>query len=176
MSNKVMSIKYTLYDANTKEELDSNITEEPLEFITGQGQIISGLENQLINMVSGDSSDILVSAKDAYGEYEDAGIQTLPKEQFAGIDLIEDMTLYGTGEQGESVEVTVISLSNNDVTIDYNHKMAGKDLMFNVTIVDIREATAEELETGVIGGLASSGGCCGSHSDENSSGSCCSNH
>ena len=186
MSNKVISIEYALNDAETKVQLDTNIGGAPLEFITDMGQIIPGLEKELINLNSGDKSDVLVQPADAYGEYNAEALQVLPKEQFAGIELVEGMSLYGTGENGETVQVAVKSISGDDVTIDYNHPMAGKTLMFSVSILDVRAATEEEIQTGVVGGMAAAGGgCCGggscgtddsaAHShDHGSEGGCCS--
>ncbi|GKT37561.1 peptidylprolyl isomerase, partial [Aduncisulcus paluster] len=126
------------------------------------GQIIPGLEKELVNLNSGDKTDVLVQPADAYGEYNAEALQVLPKEQFAGIELVEGMSLYGTGENGETVQVAVKSIAGDDVTIDYNHPMAGKTLMFSVSILDVRAATEEEIQTGVVGGMAAAGGgCCG---------------
>jgi len=162
MSNKVIGIEYTLKDAKTGEHLDTNVGQAPLEFISGKGQIITGLENKLINMSANEEADVLVEPKDAYGEYNNDAIQTLPKEQFAGIELVEGMSLYGTGEHGETVQVVVKSFNDNEVTIDYNHPMAGKTLMFSVSVLSLRDATDEEIQTGVVGGMAAmAGGCCG---------------
>lgn len=174
MSNKVIGIEYTLKDAKTGEQLDTNVGQTPLEFISGKGQIISGLEAKLVNMSTNEEADVLVEAKDAYGEYNEDAIQTLPKEQFAGIDLSEGMSLYGTGEHGETIQVVVKSFSDSDVTIDYNHPMAGKDLMFSVAILSLRDATEEEVQTGIVGGMAAmSGGCCGGgHDHGHSNGGC----
>ena len=156
----VVAIEYSLKDANTNEQLDSNVGGRPLEFITGMGQIIKGLEAEIMKMTVGDKADVMVQPADAYGEYNEEAKQVLPKEQFAGIDLVEGMTLYGTSEEGDTVQVTVTGFNDNEVTIDYNHPMAGKTLMFTVTILDAREATDQEMSTGVVGGVAS-GGCCG---------------
>ena len=161
MSNRVISIEYTLNDANTNEKLDSNVGANPLEFISGMGQIIPGLEKELVNLGAGEKADVMVEPVDGYGEYNDEAVQNLPKEQFAGIDLVEGMSLYGTGEQGETVQVTVKTVGESDVTIDYNHPMAGRSLMFTVAVLEVRDATAEELQTGVVGGMAAAGGCCG---------------
>ena len=201
MSNKVISIEYTLNDAESKVQLDTNVGGAPLEFISEMGQIIPGLEKELINLNSGDKTDVLVQPAEAYGEYSDEAVQVLPKEQFAGIELVEGMTLYGTGEAGETVQVAVKALGDKDVTIDYNHPMAGKTLMFSVSILDVRAATEEEIQSGVVGGMAAAGGCCGgghcgdesapadhdhaseggccssdSAGEEKSSGGCCSGH
>jgi FKBP-type peptidyl-prolyl cis-trans isomerase SlyD len=160
MSNKVMSIEYTLNDANTNEKLDSNVGGAPLSFISGMQQIIPGLETELEKLAAGENADVLVKPEDAYGPYNEEALQTLPKEQFAGIELEQGMTLYGTGEGGETVQVTVKEIAGDDVTIDYNHPMAGRTLMFSVALLEVRDATAEEIQTGVVGGMAAAGGCC----------------
>ena len=102
MSNKVIGIEYTLKDAKTGEQLDTNVGQAPLEFVSGKGQIIKGLEDKLVNMSANEEADVLVEAKDGYGEYNEEAVQTLPKEQFAGIELSEGMSLYGQGEIGRA--------------------------------------------------------------------------
>ncbi len=128
--NCVVGIEYEVKEAGKSEILDTNKGAQPLEFIMGTGQIIKGLEKGLVGMSQNDSGDILVKAEDAYGEYNSEAIQTLPKEQFEGIDLQEGMTLYGQGENGETVQVTVKSFDDENVKVDFNHPLAGKD--FNV--------------------------------------------
>jgi len=176
--SKVIGIEYTLKDANTGDHLDTNVGAAPLEFVSGKGQIIPGLEAKLITMAEKEEADVLVEPKDAYGELNPEAVQVLPKEQFAGIELTEGMSLYGTGEQGETVQVTVTGFNDNEVTIDYNHPMAGKTLMFSVAVLSSRAATEEEIQTGVVGGMAAmgGGGCCGggSHDHGESEGGCCS--
>ncbi|MEA1915230.1 MAG: peptidylprolyl isomerase [Campylobacterota bacterium] len=179
--SKVISIEYTLKDANTGEQLDSNVGGHPLEFISGKDQIIPGLESKLVEMEAGSSADVLVTPDNAYGEYNDEAVQSLPKEQFAGVELEQGMTLYGTGEQGETVQVLVKSFNDTEVEIDYNHPMAGRTLMFTVAILSERAATEEEVETGVVGGVAAMGGsCCSSEGaehehkhDNGKDGGCC---
>ena len=162
MSNKVIGIEYTLKDAKTGEQLDTNVGQAPLEFVSGKGQIIKGLEDKLVNMSANEEADVLVEPKDGYGEYNEEAVQTLPKEQFAGIELSEGMSLYGQGEHGETIQVVVKSFDDASVTIDYNHPMAGRTLMFSVAILSLRDATEEEIQSGVVGGFAAmGGGCCG---------------
>jgi len=162
-TNNVMSIEYDLTEKGGSEILDSNKGHQPLEFITGKGQIIPGLEDELTKMSKGEEKNIDVAAKDAYGEYNPEMIETLPREQFAGLDLKEGMQLYGQSEDGQTVMVTVKSFDANSVTIDYNHPLAGKDLTFNVKVVDVREATPEEIATGQVGGGESCDSGCGCH-------------
>ncbi|WP_198305375.1 FKBP-type peptidyl-prolyl cis-trans isomerase [Arcobacter vandammei] len=174
MSNKVIGIEYTLKDAKTGEQLDTNVGQAPLEFVSGKGQIIQGLEDKLVKMSANEEADVLVEPKDGYGEYNDEAVQTLPKEQFAGIELVEGMSLFGSGEQGETIQVVVKSFTDDEVTIDYNHPMAGRTLMFTVAILSLRDATDEEVQTGVVGGFAAmGGGCCGGGGHSHSHGGGC---
>jgi len=170
--NKVISIEYNLVDADTKEQLDSNVGGQPLEFISGKGQIIQGLEDKLIEMNVGDKSDVLVEPEQAYGEYKDEAVQVLPKEQFAGIELTEGMSLYGTGENGETVQVLVKGFTEDEVTIDYNHPMAGKKLLFSVQVLAERAATEDEVTSGMVGGAKEGG--CGDHGGSGQGGCGCS--
>ncbi|MFT7823534.1 MAG: peptidylprolyl isomerase [Sulfurimonas sp.] len=155
----VVGIEYEVKEAGTTEIVDSNKGGEPLEFIIGMGQIIPGLENALVGMSKEESSEILVKAADAYGEKNPEAKQTLPVEQFEGIDLQEGMTLYGQGEGGQTVQVTVESFNDKEVAVDFNHPLAGKDLMFSVKVLSAREATEDEMAAGVVGGAHGDGGC-----------------
>jgi len=157
----VVGIEYEVKEAGKTKIVDSNKGTEPLEFIIGKGQIIPGLENALVGMTKGENGDILVSADNAYGHIDPTAVQVLPIDQFAGVDLIEGMTLYGQEEGGKSVQVVVSSFTDKEVTIDFNHPLAGKDLMFSVTVMSAREATVEEVVSGVIGGEMAEGESCG---------------
>ncbi len=159
--NSVVGIEYTLTEAGKDEVLDSNKGGQPLEFVMGKGQIIPGLEKGLVGMKEGESADILVKAEDAYGLRDENAIQKLPREQFEGIDLQKGMSLYGQGQQGETIQVTVVDFDDESVTVDFNHPLAGKDLMFNVKVVSQRDATPEEEATGQVGGGGCEGGSCG---------------
>lgn len=156
--NQVVSISYELKDVASDEVIDSNLEATPLTFIVGKGQIIPGLENEIKSLSQGDSANIKVAAKDGYGEYDKAAVQSLPKEQFAGLELTEGMTLYGQGEDGETVQVVVKSFDEESVNVDFNHPLAGKDLLFAISISEVREATSDELLNGFVG-TPTSGGC-----------------
>lgn len=159
--NCVVGIEYEVKEAGTTEVVDSNKGAQPLEFIVGLGQIIPGLESALVGMAKGESGDIMVSAADAYGDINPEALQTLPVDQFEGVDLVEGMSLYGQGEDGQTVQVIVKSFDDKEVNVDFNHPLAGKDLMFSITVLSAREATADEISSGQIGGPATSGGSCG---------------
>ncbi|MBL0686581.1 MAG: peptidylprolyl isomerase [Sulfurospirillum sp.] len=155
--NQVVSISYELKDANSKEVVDSNLDTAPLTFILGKGQIIAGLENEIKNLSEGENANIKVSAKDGYGEYDEVAVQSLPKEQFAGLEMTKGMTLYGEDKDGGTVQVIVKSFDDEIVNVDFNHPLAGKDLLFSISIIEVREATKDELINGFV--ATNSGGC-----------------
>jgi len=167
--NCVVGIEYEVKEAGTAEVVDSNKgSGKPLEFIMGKGQIIPGLEKGLTGMGVDESADLMIPAADAYGDYNEEAVQTLPIDQFEGVELKEGLTLYGQSEDGQTTQVTVKSFTDTDVNIDFNHPMAGKDLMFSVTVKSSRAATEAEISSGVVGGeeAASCGSCgtgCGCH-------------
>jgi len=153
--NSVVGIEYEVKEAGTDVVLDDNKGGEALEFITGKGHVIPGLEAQLAGMSEGDSADILVKSDDAYGASNPEAVQTLPKEHFEGVELEAGMMLYGQSEDGGQMQVMVQSFTDTDVTIDGNHPLAGKDLMFSVVVLSERDATEEEIEHGQVGGASS---------------------
>lgn len=168
-NGKMVSIQYSVKNKDTQEVIDQNIDGEPLEFLAGSSQIIAGLEKALEGMSVGEEKEVVVIPEEAYGEYRVDYLQEVPREQFEGIELKEGMTLFGHGEDGRSVQVTVKSFNDKSVMIDYNHPLAGQTLVFDVKVLDIRDATEEDF-------MASSGGCCGGHHGEghhHGEGGCC---
>lgn len=146
-TNQIVSIEYEVSDG--EKIVDSNVGGMPLVFMFGKGQIIPGLENAIANMAIGEKAKVLVKSEDAYGVYNAEAKQEVPLDQFSGIDLEVGMTLYGQGEDGGTVQVTVKEIGNESVIIDFNHPLAGKDLSFVVLINNIREASAEEAMSGI---------------------------
>lgn len=164
-NKKIISLEYCVKEEGKDEILDQNQAEEPLEFILGASQVIYGLEKALMDAKKGESKQIVVAPEEAYGEYRVDFLQEVPREQFEGIDLKEGMTLFGQGEDGRSVQVIVKNFNDQSVMIDYNHPLAGKTLVFDVKVLDIRDATEEDF-------MAMGGGCCGGH-HHGEGGGCC---
>jgi peptidyl-prolyl cis-trans isomerase len=165
---------YELKDANTGEILESNMQEGgQISFITGHGHIIEKLEEEVSKLKSGERATISVKAAEGCGEYNNEAIQSLPKEQFAGIDLHEGMELFGQNEDGSSVRVIVKEIKDDEVTVDFNHPYAGKDLLFNVEVLEVRDATEDEKATGMVAGAHTCG--CGGHDHEHEH-ECCGGH
>jgi len=161
MSNKVYSVEYTVKNENG-EVVDSNVGGEALEFISGKGQMIPGFEKAVTEMNVGEEKEVKIPSSESYGEYRDDLTQTMPIEQFEGIELQKGMTLYGQGPDGQTVAVTVKDFNDKEVTIDYNHPLAGQDLTFNIKLLNAREATPDEVLAGQVGGSCqTTGDSCG---------------
>jgi len=159
---KVYGIEYTA--KNSKGEVvDSNVGQEPLEFIAGQGQIIPGLEKEVDGMEVGEEKTVHVKAEEAYGQRNEEWVEKLPRSQFEGIDLKKGMMLYGQSPDGQTIAVIVKDFDDESVTIDYNHPLAGEDLTFDVKVVSKRDATLEELAGGEQGHGCGCGTGCGCH-------------
>lgn len=149
--NSVVVIDYTLTDDNG-DVVDSSAGGEPLAYIQGIGQIIPGLENALEGKAAGDEVSVTVAPAEGYGDYNEGLIQVVPREMFQGVDNIEPgMQFHAQTSQGVQA-ITVTKVDGEDITIDGNHPLAGKNLNFAVTIKDVREATAEELDHGHVHG------------------------
>jgi FKBP-type peptidyl-prolyl cis-trans isomerase SlyD len=135
------------------QEIDSSAGQDPLAYLHGAGNIIPGLENALTGKSVGDQMVVEVAAEEGYGPVQEELIQEVPRSSFQGVDTIEvGMQFEAQTGQGGAVPVTVTLVTDETVTVDGNHPLAGKNLNFDVTIADVREATAEELEHGHIHG------------------------
>lgn len=149
--NSVVGMHYTLKN-DDGEVIDSSEGGSPLLFIQGHGNIIHGLESALAGLKVGDSKDVVVEPADGYGEYDDELVQEVPRSAFEGIDTLEvGMQFHADTEDG-IVPITVMEISDDVITVDGNHELAGERLHFSVTIDSIREATPEELAHGHIHG------------------------
>ena len=150
-TNKVALINYTLTNVQG-EVLDSSEGAEPLAYIHGAGNIIPGLENALDGRQQGDAFKVSIPAEQAYGERDDRLTQIVPKTMFSGVDDIEiGMQFHAQTDAGMQV-ITVTAVEGDDVTIDGNHPLAGETLHFDVEIVEVREASSEELDHGHVHG------------------------
>jgi FKBP-type peptidyl-prolyl cis-trans isomerase SlyD len=147
-NNSAVSFHYKLTDDDGI-SIDSSEGKEPLDYLHGAGNIIPGLEKALEGKTIGDSLTVAVTAAEGYGEVQKELIQEVPKEAFQGIDTIEvGMQFEAQTGQGGTVPVTVVAVTDELVTVDGNHPLAGKNLNFDVTIEDVGEATEEQLARG----------------------------
>lgn len=147
--NVVVTMAYTLIvDGET---INSTAEGEALVFIQGYGSIIPGLENSLYGMEVGSSRPVRVPASDAYGEYELDNISSIPLSEFPeDLNLTSGMELEMEDKDGDIVYGKIVSIGMSRVKMDFNHPLAGKDLDFEVTVLDLRQATEKELEQGYV--------------------------
>jgi FKBP-type peptidyl-prolyl cis-trans isomerase SlyD len=151
-NNCVVAFHYTLTD-DAGTEIDSSKGQEPLAYLHGQGGIIPGLERELTGKTIGDEMKVTVQPADGYGELNPELIQPVPREAFQGVDQIDvGMQFQAQGQGGQMQMVVVKEVTDETVTVDANHPLAGQVLHFDVSIAEVREASEEELEHGHVHG------------------------
>lgn len=149
--HKVVRLHYTLTNDEGK-VLDSSRGDEPLAYIHGMGNIISGLEEALTGHRVGDRFQVSVPPEEAYGVRDDDLVQIVPKSSFQGVDdILPGMQFRAESADGAQL-VTVIGVEGDSVTLDGNHPMAGLTLNFDVEVTEIRDATQNELDHGHVHG------------------------
>ena len=168
---KISENKYVVlaYDLNVgegeeKELMEQAPGEKPMEFIFGTNSMLDAFEKQLEGKEAGTEFDFHITPDDAYGEYDEAQVLELPKNIFeieGKIDsdvLFEGNVVPMMDSSGNRLTGSVISIGDDFVTMDFNHPLAGENMYFSGKVLDVREASAEELAA-----LFSTGGCgCGS--------------
>lgn len=148
--NKVVAIHYTLTN-NEGTVLDSSNGRGPLNFIHGLGHLIQGMEEGIDGKEVGNKFQLKVSPEKGYGNYQNEMVQQVPVSAFAGQEIKVGMQFEaGTDEQRFLVNIKAIDAVT--VTVDGNHPLAGVELNFDIEIMDIREATEEELAHGHVHG------------------------
>jgi FKBP-type peptidyl-prolyl cis-trans isomerase SlyD len=150
-THRVVTLNYTLTDN------DGNVIDQSKDgsfaYLHGANNIIPGLENALSGKKAGDSLDVAVPPGDAYGERDEAKKQQVPREMFpAEGDIEPGMQFHAQGPNGEMLVVTVDRVEDDSVTVDGNHPLAGVSLNFAVEVVDVREASEEEISHGHVHG------------------------
>ncbi len=146
-ANSVVSFDYTLTN-EAGDVLDTSQGQSPMSYLHGHAQIISGLEEAMQGRKTGDAFAVTVAPEQGYGLRQDDLIQSVPRSAFAGVDEIEaGMRFQAQGADGPMI-VRIVDLSEDSVTVDGNHELAGATLHFDVAITDVRAATAQELEHG----------------------------
>ncbi|WP_457637765.1 FKBP-type peptidyl-prolyl cis-trans isomerase [Oceanithermus sp.] len=145
--DKVVTIAYKLtVDGET-------VDQGELSYLHGHQQIIPGLEKEIEGKGPGDSFTATIAPEEAYGDYDPEGVQTVPRSAFPEDAKVEPgEQFYAQDNQGNPLPLTVTKVEGDDVTVDFNHPLAGKTLHFDVEIKDVRDATPEELAHGHVHG------------------------
>lgn len=148
-AGRVAAIYYTLTD-DAGEVLDTNKGQKkPLVYLAGAGNIVAGLDTALMGAQRGETHQIEVAPADAYGEWNDEALETLPRTAFPpDAEVMKGAVFHGQTPEGMPVQVRVHDVEGDDVKVDKNHPLAGKTLHFEVYVYGVREATEEEKTHG----------------------------
>ena len=160
-NQKMVKIHYTLKDVEGN-QLDSSVGGEPLEYMHGIGSLIPGLEQELTGKKPGDKFHSEIEPALGYGEYDEKLIAEVPRSQFDANFPIEVGQQFQADTATGPMIVKVTKVTDDKITVDGNHELAGKKLCFDVEVVDVRDATEEELAPFVGGGCGGCGGGCSS--------------
>lgn len=149
--NRVITLNYTLKD-DQGNIIDSS-QDGSFAYLHGAANIIPGLESALLGKSAGDAFSVTIEPAQGYGERNEAMTQVVPRNMFETDAQIEvGMQFHAESPDGHPIQVTVVAVSDEGVTVDANHPLAGVNLNFDITVLDIREATAEEIEHGHVHG------------------------
>ena len=147
----VVSIHYTLTD-NDGNQLDSSQGQEPLVYLQGHQNIIPGLEDQLEGKTTGDKLTATIAPADAYGEVNAELVQEVPRNQFQDPDTLQVGMQFQVGTEAGPMLLAITALTDDTVTVDGNHPLAGVTLNFDVEVVEVRAASDEEIAHGHVHG------------------------
>lgn len=148
--NKVVLLNYTL--KNTAGEiLDRSEDDSPLAYLHGMGNIVESLEQALVGKQLGDKLKVSVEAAEAYGEYDENLVQPVSRSEFGDSPIEVGSQFHADTAIGPRV-VTVTAIDGDDIVIDANHSFAGEDVVFDVEVIEVRDATEEEISHGHVHG------------------------
>ena len=157
-SRNVVTFHYTLRDTRGA-LIDASVGGDPVAYLEGAGQIVEGLEAGLRGLVPGTQARIAVPAAQAYGERDESQVQRVLKALLPIEGEVKPGDQFRAGADAYAPVVTVRAVEGDELLLDANHPLAGVDLEFEVQVLAVRAATAEELEHGHAHGAG--GGCCG---------------
>ncbi|MEC7640914.1 MAG: peptidylprolyl isomerase [Nitrospinota bacterium] len=147
-NNTVVSLSYNLKNSNG-DELDRTGSDQPFTYLHGAGQIVPGLEDELVGMKTGDKKDITVLPEEGYGNVDPSLVMEVNRSNFPkDTEIQPGMQFASEGEGNRKLTFTVKVVDGDQVTIDGNHPLAGETLHFSVEILEIRDATQEEKNHG----------------------------
>src|SRR5690606_37867058 len=150
--NQVVTINFTLKDQEGT-VLDSTDSGNSFSYISGNNQILPKLEENISTMIIGGKRSVTLQPVDAYGEYKEEAVQSVNKAEFPpDVELQEGMSFMAHTPDGKHVPLTIVNVKNDDVTVDFNHPLAGKTLEFDVELLNVRDATSEEISHGHVHG------------------------
>lgn len=150
-SNHVVGIHYVLRDQEG-EIMDQSEPGEALHYLHGHGNIIPGLESELLHKEVGNQLKVHVTPERGYGVHDPEKCFLIPRAQIPSPEIQPGVMLQLHAEDGEVLVVTVVAVDDKAVEVDGNHPMAGQDLFFEVEVASVRPATEEEIAHGHVHG------------------------
>jgi len=151
-ANKVVTMKYTLKDDDGI-VIDSTQDGQPFSFLSGGQQILPKLEEAVGEMIIGSKKTVKLAPADAYGDYDETAVQTVKKDAFPeNTNLEVGLSYFSNTPDGQQVRFTITKVLGENITLDFNHPLAGRDLEFDIELLDVRDATPEEIEHGHVHG------------------------
>lgn len=147
----VVTLAYTLKDANDR--IIDQSDDGSFCYLHGASNIIPGLENALTGKAAGDELTVSVPPEEGYGVHDAGKTQAVPREMFpVEEEIVAGMQFHAQGPDGHQLVVTVVKVEEDRVTVDGNHPLAGVQLNFDVKVLEVREATGEEITHGHVHG------------------------
>jgi len=196
-ANKSVSAEYELYvdgeEGGEQELMERATAEAPLSFIYGVGMMLPKFEEKLFGLAVGDKFDFTLTEEEAYGPYEDENVLDLERGIFEIDGKLDSEVVYEGNvvplmdNEGHRINAQVVEVTDTHVKVDLNHPLAGENLHFKGSVLEVREATEKELQALMGGGGCGSGGCgcgdggcgdgsCGDDKEEGGCGSGCGCH
>jgi FKBP-type peptidyl-prolyl cis-trans isomerase SlyD len=158
-TNKVVSLKYKLSNAQTQEQIEETNETNPLVFLYGVGSLIPEFEDNLSGKIAGDSFDFKIEAANAYGNHDAQHIAMIPSNIFHDENGAFDEVMFQVGSmipmsdnEGNHLTGKIMEVTEEHVKMDFNHPLAGTDLHFTGEVLEVRDATDDEIAHGHVHG------------------------
>ncbi|MFQ3192864.1 MAG: FKBP-type peptidyl-prolyl cis-trans isomerase SlyD [Paraglaciecola sp.] len=145
-NNTIATIHFTVCSSDGT-QIDSSKNSQPMVFLQGSHFLIQGLEDELEGRTVGDTFVIDIAPNLAYGERHEELVQSVQKSMFEDMEINEGMTFRATTDDGEQ-SVMIIEINDEEVIVDGNHPLSGLTLNFDVEVLEVREASEEEISRG----------------------------
>lgn len=142
-----VKLRFTL-KLHTGEEIDTT-GEAPAEFVVGDGNLLPGFEKAMFGLKAGESGSLNIRAADAFGDHNEDNVQKIRRDQFdAGMELSEGLVVSFADAQKAELPGVVSRVDDDYVEVDFNHPLAGRDIVFEVNILEVEQVSNEIFRSG----------------------------
>lgn len=150
LSGTVIMMSYSIVNGDGR-IIEARTPENPAEFLVGHGQILKALEERILGETEGFKGGFTFMASEAHGAYKKELVVEMKREQFPEeVEMTKGMKFESRGPKGEAVALHVLEFNDETVLVDGNHPLAGEDLTFDITILEVRNAAKEEIAMGKV--------------------------